>query len=286
MSLNNVTLTGNLGSGAAGAWLVFTPTNWLFDATDSLTLPPEPVPVQLSATGSFSQLLLATDNTAPVPSGWQWQVAFSGIKGVPAFSYNFLLPRANGATQDISAIPAAQAVTAMQAYLPLPTGTPQAGQFAVVQANGSPQTAWESLTAAGGLVAANNLSDVASALSALMNLGAMRKVGDTGTAGVAKINGTQNILTWTAPNDTNQHRVQVTYEQRVTIAETGGAVTLTFTDPGGNGASRSLEAGGGGVANASATQDVLIAPNTVATLSQSSALTAGATIMWAQLWVL
>ena len=103
LPLNSVTLTGTL-PGAPGAVATFTPSNWLTDPTDHELIPPVPVQVLLSKTGTFSVSLLATDNGAPLPSGWTWTVVITGIPGVTAYSFSFFLPFANGATQDISTL--------------------------------------------------------------------------------------------------------------------------------------------------------------------------------------
>ena len=66
--------------------------------------------------------LLATDNAAPLPSGWAWTITPPAVTGVPAFS--FFLPHASGASQYLSAqVPVTSAAT-MRAYLPIdyPTG--------------------------------------------------------------------------------------------------------------------------------------------------------------------
>lgn len=140
MANNNVTLTGQL-PGAAGATAIFTPSNWLTDATNKLVIPPAPVQLTLDGNGKFSVSLLATDNGAPQPSGWQWTVEFIGIPSVAEYNFSFFLPFSGGATQDISTIVPAQAVTAMSAYLPLPSGTPTNGQVPIATGNGE-TSAW------------------------------------------------------------------------------------------------------------------------------------------------
>lgn len=102
--LSYVTVTGTLGPGAVGATATFTPSGWLADPADQMLIPPAPDPVTLLDNGTFSVSLLATDNTAPAPSGWTWSVTFAGIAGVPPYSFSFALPYADGAVQDISAL--------------------------------------------------------------------------------------------------------------------------------------------------------------------------------------
>lgn len=146
MSLNSVTVTGQL-PGAAGATAIFTRGGWLTDTVDDLLLPPVPDPVILDGNGKFSVSLLATDNAAPTPSGWTWTVNFVGVPGVAPYSFSFFLPFSGGATQDISSLAVVPAVTPMVQYLPIPTGTPQAGQVPAATGIGE-ASAWATLTAA------------------------------------------------------------------------------------------------------------------------------------------
>jgi hypothetical protein len=104
VALQYVTLTGTLGPGAVGAVAEFTPSGWLTDASDALMLPPAPQAVTLLDNGTFSVVLLATDNTAPVPPGWSWSAEITGIPGVAPYAFTFSLKYATGATQDISAL--------------------------------------------------------------------------------------------------------------------------------------------------------------------------------------
>lgn len=109
----------------------------------------------------------------------------------------------------------------------------------------------------------------------------------TGTSGFAKTNGTPTIISWTAPNDGNMHRVIVNAVQHVTSAETGGAVTVTWTAPDGTtGTSQSLYSGGAGTGSvkAAGVANALIGPNTTVAVAQTSALTAGATTVWAEIY--
>lgn len=138
----------------------------------------------------------------------------------------------------------------------------------------------------GALAAANNLSDVASASTALGNLGGMRQMASTGAAGYTLVNATGNILTYTTPNDGQMHRVMVVGEVKVTSAQTGGAIGLTFTYPDGSTSpTASINAGGSGAGYhglSNVTFDV--APNTTVTLQQTSAQSAGAAVSWFELW--
>lgn len=104
--LTYVTLTGKYadGSGQPNAGSVtFAPGASLTDATDQATIRMSPITVQLSQDGTFTQRLLATDNSSVAPAGWQWTVT-ERITGLPPNKWTTPLAYANGATQDISAL--------------------------------------------------------------------------------------------------------------------------------------------------------------------------------------
>ena len=121
----------------------------------------------------------------------------------------------------------------------------------------------------------------ATAAAAIAALGGLGKVADSGTAGFALQNATPNILTWTAPSDSNQHTVLVTCVQHVTVAETGGAVQMTWTGPDGTaGTAQSLFAGGASPTVKAANAQAVVQAGSVVTVQQSSALTAGTCTVW------
>lgn len=91
MALNYLALTGNLGASAATGQATFTASGWLTDSTHEMLDPPLPVTATLSATGTFSQSLLATDSTGPLPAGWTWTVSFQ-LPGISAYGFSFFLP--------------------------------------------------------------------------------------------------------------------------------------------------------------------------------------------------
>ena len=111
-------------------------------------------------------------------------------------------------------------------------------------------------------------------------------VAETPAAGVALQNGTPVFLSWTAPNDGNLHEFELVASLQVTSGETGGAVGLSFTFPGGAAATPNVFAAGlgAGTVNSSVAGKRLVAPGTTVTLAQTSALTAGAAQLMAQLW--
>lgn len=107
-------------------------------------------------------------------------------------------------------------------------------------------------------------------------------------AGFALQNATPTLFSYTTPNDGKEHRVQVFGSQATTVAETGGGVSITFTDPGGTPRNITVFSGNVGVGIQTSGSVVgnafTVAPNTVVSLVQSAALTLGAATVYAELW--
>lgn len=114
----------------------------------------------------------------------------------------------------------------------------------------------------------------------------LKKIAATPNAGYALINGTGTVLTFTTPNDGQNHRYQLFTEKHVTVAETGGAIQLSyFTPDNSNGVSTFFGGGQGtGVFLPNGPQMFVAGPNTVVTVSQSSALTVGASLLFCEIW--
>jgi len=108
----------------------------------------------------------------------------------------------------------------------------------------------------------------------------------TAVAGFALQNATPTVISWTAPNDGRQHRVTVIYTLHVTVAETGGAVVTNFTAPdAGVGQSTAFAGGAGtGVFIPNGPQMAVVGAGTTVSVAQSSALTVGAALLWAEIW--
>ncbi len=107
----------------------------------------------------------------------------------------------------------------------------------------------------------------------------------TPVAGFALQNGTPTIITWTAPNDGALHRVLVLTTLHVTSTETGGQVNLTATLPDGTAVSSNIVNSGqatGVIARASSACFAEV--NTAVSVVQQTALTAGAAVLWAEIW--
>lgn len=106
MALNYVTVicdlydgSGNvLGQGSAA----FEPSAALTDSTDREIITTAPVTVSFTPADVPSVRLLATDNAAPVPGGWEYLFTPPGGTGMSAFT--FLLPFSGGATQYLSSL--------------------------------------------------------------------------------------------------------------------------------------------------------------------------------------
>jgi len=117
---------------------------------------------------------------------------------------------------------------------------------------------------------------------------ALQLVGDTGAAGFTLINGTATILQWNVPNDGFQHVVIFGAVLNVTSLQTGGAVAFNTTLPNGTANNNTAMAGGlaAGVQKASAISNGVfpVQGGSTVTITQSSAQTAGASVLFAQIW--
>jgi hypothetical protein len=96
---------------------------------------------------------------------------------------------------------------------------------------------------------------------------------------VALINGTQTIVSYNVPNDGKQHAINLQAFQSVTVAETGGAVSISVTTGGNTFSPISLFPGGGATGPTRTNFQLAADPGTTVTVTQSSALTAGAAVV-------
>lgn len=121
-------------------------------------------------------------------------------------------------------------------------------------------------------------------------LGGLYLAASTGMNGYTLVNNTGSIISWVAPNDGQLHRVAIFGVIHVSSTETGGLVQLQYYGPW---TGSTLHAGT--VFNAGLGTDtsgqvmtneytIIIAPNTTVTLAQTSALSIGAAICWAEIW--
>lgn len=114
----------------------------------------------------------------------------------------------------------------------------------------------------------------------------------TGVTGFPLQNATPTILSWTTPNDGAMHRAIVRGFTYISVATTGGQISLNYTPPSAAGAQSNViltgTHGTGYVPNGATGPDteisVLLAPNTTISVVQSSAMTAGTATFYGELW--
>jgi hypothetical protein len=117
---------------------------------------------------------------------------------------------------------------------------------------------------------------------------ALALVATTGPSGYVLVDGTGNIITWTAPDDGQLHRYLIFVQQIVTSDETGGELAIQFTGMDGNVyteqfSAPGLTAGFYGPASFAFTSGIIKA-GTALTISQFTALTGGAATLWPEIW--
>lgn len=96
---------------------------------------------------------------------------------------------------------------------------------------------------------------------------------------------TGTIIGWAAPDDGALHRVLIGGTLDVAATTTGGAVTITFTSPAGTTRS-TLLLGPGQPAGVQIPSPCMLAVKggTTVSLTQSTPLTAGAAVLYADIW--
>jgi hypothetical protein len=113
--------------------------------------------------------------------------------------------------------------------------------------------------------------------------GTLIKQAQTAAAGTALVNGTPNILQWTAPNDGKLHAFILTVMLLVTVTEVGGVLNLSWTS---GGQTLNVQVIAGGQPPSATNVSPVIGqadPNTTVTLQQTSALTSGTATAFATL---
>jgi hypothetical protein len=107
-ALNYVTLICDLynaqGAVVQGGFATFTQAAVLTDAPDREIIVAQPLTVPFGGVMLPQLALLATDNTAPLPNGWSWAVAFN-VTGAPP-GFNFFLPAGPASFTATNASPA------------------------------------------------------------------------------------------------------------------------------------------------------------------------------------
>jgi hypothetical protein len=121
----------------------------------------------------------------------------------------------------------------------------------------------------------------------MVAFGGLSEVATTGPGGFTLQDATPDIFTWTAPDDGNLHAVALYGEKYVSSTETGGEIGLTFTiggqtgtvDPWGGGGAEGIRPNGTvGALN------IVVDPGSTVTLAQATALTGGASVLYALLY--
>lgn len=125
----------------------------------------------------------------------------------------------------------------------------------------------------------------ASNLALLASLGALGLQANIAAAGFSLVNGTQDIITWTAPNDGALHRFLVIAALDVTVAETGGQIVVNFTTPDNVASSgNQLFAGGRATGIAQSSVNAQVRAGTTVAVHQQTALTLGTALLWADIY--
>lgn len=110
----------------------------------------------------------------------------------------------------------------------------------------------------------------------------------TGVSGYSLVNDTGTIISWTAPADGELHRYKIFAQQSVTSAMTAGELAIVFKSVDGTTETQQFSAGGfsDGVYGPGSFSwlDGLIEAGSTITLEQFSAMTAGTSTFWAEIW--
>jgi hypothetical protein len=154
MSISTVTVTWteqDIGQAPLGGNITFALNEPVSDATSGIDYRPVPKTYFFTSATGESDPLIANDDVTLQPAGSYYTITVA-ITGQAPYTFTSQILFANGASQTLAYLQANAAVPAAQyqAYLPLPTGTPSAGQVPVVQADGNTQTAWGNGGGGGG----------------------------------------------------------------------------------------------------------------------------------------
>lgn len=250
------------GAQSAGTYLRSNGANASLSAIQAADVPTLNQSTTGTAAGLSTTLAVASGGTGQVTQ----QAALNALAGSQS-SGQYL--RGNGTNVLMAAIAAAD--------LPAATTSAQGA----VQLDG---TATD-ITAL-GTRAAGAIGKAADAGHVHPTTGVMVKVADTGTTGIALTNGTGVLsgMSWTAPSDGNLHLVSCAAFQYVTSAETGGACKLEATTTQGPTMLVVIFAGGAGTGIGTVNTQILVEPGQSVSLQQTSALTVGASTLYAQIW--
>jgi hypothetical protein len=196
---------------------------------------------------------------------------------------------------DIGGTASSPTVTGTHLAAPLPVAQGGTGQAAAAAAYNalSPMTTtgdmeYDSGAAVAARLPVGGAGQVLGVAGGVPAWGAgMTLLASTGAGGYALVNGTGTVITWTAPNDGQVHRFAVLSTIDVATTETGGQINVTYTVPNGNSASNGLYTAGLAAGHnnlAAGTFLKSVAPGSTVSVTQSSALTGGASTLWAEIW--
>src|SRR5262249_57906840 len=112
------------------------PTALLTDPTDHIVV--GQIARQVAFTGGSGQLagIIGCDDEQISPAGWAYAITVTTAAGLVVYSNTAFINYANGATQWLDGLPVAENPVTYQAYMPLPAGTPTAGQVPVATGSG------------------------------------------------------------------------------------------------------------------------------------------------------
>ena len=136
-----------------------------------------------------------------------------------------------------------------------------------------------------GASALNEILAASSATAAAWQLGLLLQAA-TPVAGVALVNGTPTILTWSVPNDGQDHRFAHFGSASISSASTGGQVVCSYTAPDSANTTHTVfpATQAQSVVTVQNNFSVVVKAGSTVTVAQSTALTGGAETVWAEIW--
>jgi hypothetical protein len=221
----------------------------------------------LTASGSAS-VYLGTGSAVTTGTGYQMTSA------APVVWQNAL----GGSAVPVYAIASATAQTLSYSFGTGPAGQVIIGGTAAVQLNHSAANIQPT-----GIADAAGSTGLA-ADSGHVHMG-LSLVAATSATGYPLANGTATIISWTAPNDGNQHRILIFASMTVTSTETGGLIQYTGMNPDGTSWSHTLFAANSTPGDiVPGIQPRVVKAGSTESVIQASALTGGTATCWAEIW--
>lgn len=126
------------------------------------------------------------------------------------------------------------------------------------------------------------------------NLHSLHLVASTGIDGYALQDAAAGVVSWLVPDDGVLHRAIVSTQLLVQADEVGGQIAIGVCDPGGVGHTLEvMPSDQPALSSINPTQSafynstsgyLLVAPNSIVSCFQASALTGGSATLWAEIW--